>query len=200
MNIGYKNYKINISYKIVILCIFVFLLIISLYIKSLLEKKTIYPNIFKKQYGGQNTDCQLNEVMKHNTNDNKWVYINGTIYDISPLMSFTSITDTNLFRNISLENVNSFMNLIKSTGLQDLHKILNSYESYNAEVDKYNDTLNKKNADEPGSIKQDEFLNKLEFDASSEDINKSFSNFKLLLIISLKQFRIGIICPAGLTI
>lgn len=200
MNIGYKTYKINISYKIIILCIFVFLLIISLYIKSLLEKKTIYPNIFKKQYGGQNTDCQLNEVMKHNTNDNKWVYINGTIYDISPLMAFTSITDTNLFRNISLENVNSFMNLIKSTGLQDLHKILNSYESYNAEVDKYNDTLNKKNEDEPNSVKPDEFLNKLEFDTSSEDINKSFSNFKLLLIISLKQFRIGIICPAGLTI
>ena len=200
MNIGYKTYKINISYKIIILCIFVFLLIISLYIKSLLEKKNIYPNIFKKQYGGQNTDCQLNEVMKHNTNDNKWVYINGTIYDISPLMAFTSISDTNLFRNISLENVNSFMNLIKSTGLQDLHKILNSYESYNAEVDKYNDTLNKKNEDEPNSVKSDEFLNKLEFDTTSEDINKSFSNFKLLLIISLKQFRIGIICPAGLTI
>ena len=183
----------NISHKFIILCIFIFLIILFLNFKNTTIKSEV--STIKKYTGGQKIDCRLSEIKKHNLIDNKWVYINGIIYDITPIINLDQLASPDIFKNISMKNVSTFINLVKYTDLQDLHSILKSHESFNIFVNDYN--LNEKN-----EIKVEEF--DYELINSTEDtltqINKEFSNFKMLLLIALKQFKIGIICPSGLTI
>lgn len=179
----------NIIYKFIIL--FIFLLIIFLYY----SKKNINKTNVKKFQGGSKLDCKLSEVMKHNLNDNKWVYINGTIYDITPIINLDAIETPDVFKNINIKNVNTFINILKYTDLQDLHIIFNSYESFNVFVNEYN--LNENN-----KVKIDEFDygTLISTQDTIEQITKKFEDFKLLLLISLDIFKVGKICPGGLLI
>ena len=176
-------------YKLIIL--FIFLLIVFLYY----SKKTKKKSIVKKIQGGFKSNCRLSEVIKHNLNDNKWVYINGTIYDVTSIINLDALSIPDVFKNINMKNVNTFVNLLKYTDLQDLHKIFKSYESFNTYVNEYN--LNENN-----KVKLDTF--DYETLISTEDtikqITNKFSNFKLLLFIALEQFNVGTICPGGLRI
>lgn len=188
----------NISYKFIILLIFIFLILVIFYLnisksKSFNCSQNKYLNI---QTGGQNTDCNLSEVIKHNTNESKWIYINGVIYDITSIVQLDNVVTPDIFKNISMTNVNTLVNLIKYTDLQDLHIILKSYDSFNNFVNEY------KSKNENSEIQLEEFdYDVLDSEKDRiEQINKKFSNFKLLLLISLKQFKIGLICPSGLTI
>ena len=91
--------------------------------------------------------------------------------------------------------MNTFVNLIKHSDLQDLHKIFKSFQSFNTFVNEYN-------LDENNTVKVDEFdyetLNSTE--DTIQQITKKFADFKLILLISLKQFKVGTICPSGLII
>lgn len=186
----------NITLKFVILLIFIFLILVIFYLnisKSFNCSQNKYLNI---QKGGQNNDCNLSEIIKHNTNENKWIYINGVIYDITSIIQLDNVVTPDIFKNISMTNVNTLINLLKYTDLQDLHIILKSYDNFNNFVNEY------KSENENSEIQLEEFdYGVLDSDKDRiEQINKNFSNFKLLLLISLKQFKIGLICPSGLTI
>ena len=149
------------------------------------------------QKGGEEfTNCTLEEVLKHNLEDNKWIYLNGTIYDITFIIN--NNLDQNLptlFKNINPVNVKSVMTLIKYSDLQDLHKIFKSITDFNNYVKIYN-------SKESNTIKAEEFVIG-NIDSSKDtttQINEKFNKFKLVFLISIKQFEKGIICPAGLTI
>jgi hypothetical protein len=186
----------NIIHKFIVL--FICLLLIFLYYsrKTTNINKTTNKTTFKKTlHGGSNLDCRLSKVIKHNLIDNKWVYINGTIYDVTDIINLDAVATPEIFKNINIKNVNTFVNLIKHSDLQDLHKIFKSFQSFNTFVNEYN-------LDENNTVKVDEFdyetLNSTE--DTIQQITNKFADFKLILLISLKQFKVGTICPSGLII
>ena len=111
------------------------------------------------------------------------------------IINLDAVATPEVFKNINMKNVNTFVNLIKYSDLQDLHKIFKSFQSFNTIVNEYN-------LDETNTIKVDEFdyetLNSTE--DTIQQIIKKFADFKLLLLIFLKQFKVGTICPGGLII
>jgi hypothetical protein len=149
------------------------------------------------QKGGEDfTNCTLEEVLKHNLEDNKWIYINGTIYDITFVINDNLEQSLpTLFKNINPTNVRSVVTLIKYSDLQDLYKIFKSVGDFNNHVNEYN-------SNEKNTVKAEEFITD-NIDSSKDSItqiNEKFNKFKLVFLISIKQFEKGVICPAGLTI
>ena len=184
----------DIIHKFIILIIFIFLIILFLNIKKNRIKSQL--TTIQNQTGGQQLNCNLSEIKRHTLIDNKWVYINGKLYDITPIIN-TSLEDTGpsaAFANIRIKNVNTFLKILKYTDLQDLHILLKSVETFNIFINNANL--------EDDTLKLDEFDYELS-DPTIDTVNKinmEFNKFKVLLLISLEQFKLGIICPGGLTI
>lgn len=184
----------NIDSKFIFL-VGLFILLFLIYYKNNYINNTKNYNKFK---GGAEDviNCTLEEVLKHNLRDNKWIYVNGSIYDVTYIINddLDSSLPT-LFKNVSTTNARTLINLIKYTDLQDLHKIFRSYTYFNDYVNTYN-------IDEKNTVKVEEF--KVEGIDASKDIasqtSEKFTKFKLVFLISITQFKKGVICPAGLTI
>ena len=138
-----------------------------------------------------NTDCTLEQIEKHNTEKDKWIYNNGNIYNLSPIIDAELITT-----DINIVNIIKFFKLSKK---QDLSMIFKSLESYNDKMLEFND----ENPD--NTLEIFDFSN-LDDTLITEDnsIDKEkirlFNKFKFTFIKSVSQFSKGIICPAGLKI
>ena len=138
-----------------------------------------------------NIDCTMEQIEKHNSKNDKWIYNNGKIYDLTPIIQAEIIN--------SDMNIDNILKYFKSTEEQDLSKIIVSIEMYNNVMEEYN----KKNPD----------LKLIFFDFSNLDESKInedntrlkeqqriFDKFKFVFIKTLEQFSKGIICPSGLKI
>jgi cytochrome b involved in lipid metabolism len=99
--------------------------------------------IKKKIYGGEedesesenlpvldNIDCTMEQIKKHNTPNDKWVYNNGKIYDLTPIIEADIIN--------SDDNIDNTINFLKTSDEQDLSKLFKSIESYNDTIVSYN--------------------------------------------------------------
>ena len=179
----------NIDKRFIILGLFILLFIIY-YNKYITKNK-------KKFIGGEEViNCTLEEVLKHNLQDNKWVYINGAIYDFTYIINDDlDASLPTLFKNIDPTNIRTLITLIKYSNLQDLYKVFKSVESFNNYVNIYNADTN--------NITKLEVFKTENLDPTQNtntQINERFNKFKLVFLISIKQFQKGVICPAGLTI
>ena len=131
----------NRNIKICICIILMLILLIILYTSP----------IKKKIYGGEeeesesenipvldNIDCTMEQIKKHNAPNDKWVYNNGKIYDLTPIIEADIINSDN--------NIDNTINFLKTSDEQDLSKLFKSIESYNDTIVNYNiKTRNKKN-------------------------------------------------------
>lgn len=184
------------------ICICISFLLIGLIILCNLSNVS---NVSNKNviYGGEeetesdlaiidNIDCTMEQIEKHNSKNDKWVYNNGKIYNLTPIIKAEIIN--------SDMNIDNILNYFKLTEEQDLSKIIGSIEMYNNVMEEYN----KKNPD----LKKLQFFN---FDTLDETkINEDntrlkeqqriFDKFKFVFIKTLEQFSKGIICPSGLKI
>ena len=138
-----------------------------------------------------NLDCTMEKIEKHNSVTDKWIYNNGNIYDLTPILERELVNS-----DVNIENIIKFFKLSKE---QDLSKLFLSIESYNKKIDEFNS----KNLENP--LLRFDFSN-LDNDKITEDnpLNKEqqsiFNKFKFIVIKSISQFSKGIICPAGLKI
>ena len=138
-----------------------------------------------------NTDCTLEQIEKHNTEKDKWIYNNGNIYNLSPIIDAELITT-----DINIVNIIKFFKLSKK---QDLSMIFKSLESYN-------DKMLEFNVENPDNTLEIFDFSNLDDTLITEDnsIDKEkirlFNKFKFTFIKSVSQFSKGIICPAGLKI
>ena len=190
------------------ICIFIGFLAITLYILHYnnSQKSQKSQNLSNKEviYGGEeetgiesnmldldNLDCTMEKIEKHNSATDKWIYNNGNIYDLTPILE-TELVNS----DVNIENIIKFFKLSKE---QDLSKLFLSVESYNKKIDEFNS----KNQENP--LLRFDFSN-LDNDKITEDnpLNKEqqriFDKFKFIVIKSVSQFSKGIICPAGLKI
>lgn len=184
------------KFKICICISFLLIGLIILYNLSNVSNKNVI-------YGGEeetesdlaiidNIDCTMEQIEKHNSKNDKWVYNNGKIYDLTPILEAEIINS-----DINIDNILKYFKLTKE---QDLSKIIGSIEMYDNVMEEYN----KKNPD----LKKLEFF---KFDTLDEKkINENntrlkeqqriFDKFKFVFIKTLEQFSKGIICPSGLKI
>mgnify|MGYP006088132377 CR=1 FL=1 len=123
-----KNIKICI-------CIGLMLLLLLILYKSSIQKKI---------YGGEdesesetgnvsildNIDCTMEQIKKHNVPNDKWVYNNGKIYNLTPIIEAEIINSDN--------NIENTLNFLKISDEQDLSKLFKSIESYNNTIISYN--------------------------------------------------------------
>jgi len=138
-----------------------------------------------------NTDCTLEQIEKHNTEKDKWIYNNGNIYNLSPIIEAELINT-----DINIDNIIKFLKLSKE---QDLSKIFKSIESYNDKMIEFN----KVNPDNTLEIFDFGNLDKEQItddNSKGKEIIRLFNKFKFIFIKSITQFSKGIICPAGLKI
>ncbi len=142
-------------------------------------------------------NCTLEEVLKHNLTNNKWIYINGNIYDISFVIN-DDLALPSLFKNINPTNIKTLVNLIKHTDIQDLHQIFKSITDFNTYVNEFKiNNPTKTNLVSEFIVNIDTTKTELE---QTNQKNEKFNKFKVLFLLSISQFKKGIICPAGLTI
>ena len=116
------------------ICITLMLILLIILYKSPIKKKI---------YGGEedesesenipvldNIDCTMEQIKKHNTPNDKWVYNNGKIYDLTPIIEADIIN--------SDDNIDNTINFLKTSDEQDLSKLFKSIESYNDTIVSYN--------------------------------------------------------------
>ena len=138
-----------------------------------------------------NVDCTMEQIEKHNNINDKWIYNNGKIYNLTPLIETELI---NADENI--ENIIKFFKLSKE---QDLSKLFGSIEMYNNVITKYNET----NPDDKLIFFDFSNLDEskiTETNTRTKEKEYLFNKFKFIFIKSISQFSKGIICPAGLKI
>ena len=143
-------------------------------------------------------NCSLEEINKHNSISSKWIYNNGTIYDLSAIINANYVNIDNLDRNIK-----NTVNYFKFTEEQDLSKILKSIEDYNSQMTLY---MNDENKLEIFYVDKLKFSNEIDeeddtniLSIEEQKLNK-FNKFKFIFIKNITQFKKGTICPAGLLI
>ena len=175
-----------------------------------------------------NVKCSLEEIEKNNRVDNKWVYNNGTIYNL------TTIINSKYMEIGTIDpNIKNIITYFKNTQEQDLSKMLKSVDRYNENIRIYNqnvrdkaanvdntDNIDAANADdanidaanidaanaEAANAEADtEELLEFQYEAlgadqvlDAEQKQKQFNKFKFIFIKSILQFERGTICPAGL--
>jgi len=204
----------NIKFKFVLLVLFIFLLTTCLSCSkqnnklennkpqnNKLENNKPQNNKLENNKllkGGEKIiNCTLEEVLKHNLTNNKWIYINGNIYDISFVINDDLALPT-LFKNINPTNIKTLVNLIKHTDIQDLHQIFKSINDFNTYVNEFKTNNPKK------TNLVSEFIVIIDTTKTQpEQLNQKtvkFNKFKVLFLLSISQFKKGVICPAGLTI
>ena len=93
-----------------------------------------------------NVDCTLEQIKKHNQPNDKWIYNNGQIYDLTPIIE-AEIINTD-------KNVENTLKFFKLSDEQDLSKLFKSIDSYNTTMRDYN-TENKNN--KKNIVGKDEF-------------------------------------------
>lgn len=192
---------------IVIIFILLYLYKITTNKKNKMKKKELYPdeikhknsnknsnnNSNKKIKGGETFNCTLDEVQKYNTPNNKLIYLNGVIYDITFIINNKLALPT-IFKNVKKNNIDTLIYILKNTNIQDLHILFESLDSYNLYISNYNKEHENSN------------LKEFEFGVLNEEINKEdqindkFNNFKLIFLVSINQFKKGTICPGGIMI
>ena len=188
------------NFKNIKICICIVFLGIILIILHMTPNKT-------NMYGGEeetemetgdlgtidNIDCTMEQIEKHNKPNDKWIYNNGQIYDLTPIIEAEIInSDTNI------ENIIKFF---KSSEEQDLSKLIGSIEMYNDVMSKYNETV--ENADDKLIFFDTSNLDESKITETNTRIKEKerlFNKFKFIFIKSVAQFSKGIICPAGLKI
>ena len=188
------------NFKNIKICICIVFLGIILIILHMTPNKT-------NMYGGEeetemetgdlgtidNIDCTMEQIEKHNKPNDKWIYNNGQIYDLTPIIEAEIInSDTNI------ENIIKFF---KSSEEQDLSKLIGSIEMYNNIITKYNETV--ENADDKLIFFDTSNLDESKITETNTRIKEKerlFNKFKFIFIKSVAQFSKGIICPAGLKI
>ena len=186
----------NIDCKFIILGILFVLFL--LYITNIC--KTTNKNSNK---GGaiKNNNCTLDDIIKHNIKSSKWVYLNGVIYDLTIFRERNYFDVDNIFTNFDPTNIHTLANIIRFDDLQDLYIIFKSREDYNNYVEKTREiTLEKFNNSEFNIPENTDGFIYNEFKTTSETPEADFNNFKNKFLISINQFKIGIICPLGLNI
>ena len=183
------------KYIYIYICI-VFLLIILILLNTQTKKNKLQGGEEESEIDSllenmDNIECTLEQIKRHNTEKDKWIYNNGSIYDLSPIIDGEIVTT-----DINIINIIKFFKLSKK---QDLSKIFKSIETYN-------NTMNDFNAKNP-----DNKLETFNFDAlvasqftednsENNEKNRLFDKFKFTFIKSIAQFSKGIICPSGLKI
>ena len=125
--------------------------------------------------------------------------INGVIYDMTFIINDNLQLPT-LFKNIDNTNITTLVNLIKhSENFQDLYIIFESIEAF----DIYVNTFKEANPTKVNLVNNFVTNNIDTTKTSEEQLNQKkekFNKFKYLFLLSISQFKVGIICPAGLRI
>ena len=182
-----KNIKIYI-------CI-IFLGSILIILNNLPKKNIIYggeeeTNIESDMVDLDNVDCTMEQIEKHNSPTDKWIYNNGNIYDLTPILEAEIIK-----ADVNIENIIKFF---KSSKEQDLSKLFLSIQSYNTIIDEFN------KINEDNQLLRFDFGNIDENNTDISSLNKEklrlFNKFKFIFIKSISQFSKGLICPSGLKI
>ena len=180
------------------ICICIVFLVIILIILHMTPNK-------KNMYGGEeetetdinelapidNVDCTMEQVEKHNKPNDKWIYNNGQIYDL------TLIIEAELIN--SDENIDNIINFFKKSEEQDLSKVIGSIQMYDDTMRKYNEN----NPDDKLIFFTFRTLDKTKITENNtliQEKERLFNKFKFIFIKSISQFSKGIICPAGLKI
>ena len=138
-----------------------------------------------------NIDCTMEQIEKHNKPDDKWIYNNGKIYNLTLIIGGEIIN--------SDVNIDNIINFFKSSEEQDLSKLIGSIEMYNNVMSKYNE----KNPDDKLIFFDFSNLDESKITETNTRIKEKerlFNKFKFIFIKSIAQFSKGIICPAGLKI
>ena len=190
-----KNIK---NIKNIKICICIVFLGIILIILHMTPNKT-------NMYGGEeetemetddlgtidNIDCTMEQIEKHNKPNDKWIYNNGQIYNLTLIIEAEIINS-----DVNIDNIIKFF---KSSEEQDLSKLLGSIEMYNDVMRKYNE----KNPDDKLIFFDFSNLDESKITETNTRIKEKeglFNKFKFIFIKSVAQFSKGIICPAGLKI
>tara|TARA_B110001452_G_scaffold267121_1_gene275860 strand:+ start:762 stop:1283 length:522 start_codon:yes stop_codon:yes gene_type:complete len=138
-----------------------------------------------------NIDCTLEQVEKHNIEKDKWIYNNGNIYNLSPLID-TDINNADI-------NIDTIIKFFKLSKKQDLSKIFKSIQSYNDTINEFN-TENPDNQLDTFDFSDLDTSQTTETNSNTKQKNFLFDKFKFIFIKSITQFSKGIICPSGLKI
>lgn len=207
------------KYIYIYICI-VFLLIILILLNTQTKKNKLQGGEEESEIDSllenmDNIECTLEQIKRHNTEKDKWIYNNGSIYDLSPII------DTELFTtDINIINIIKFFKLSEE---QDLSKIFKSIETYNNTMNDFNaknptkpieNTSLPATSAMPEAVESKNLDNKLETfnfgvlvasqftedNSENNEKNRLFDKFKFTFIKSITQFSKGIICPAGLKI
>ena len=189
-----KNFK---NIKICICIVFLGIILIILHMTS---NKT-------NMYGGEeetemetdnlgiidNIECTMEQIEKHNKPNDKWIYNNGQIYDLTPIIEAEIINS-----DVNIDNIIKFF---KSSEEQDLSKLMGSIEMYNNIITKYNEKVesvgDKLIFFDTSNLDESKIT---ETNTRVKEKERLFNKFKFIFIKSVAQFSKGIICPSGLKI
>jgi len=208
----------NTNQKYILICIL--LILFLLYVinisknksKNIINKgknKITNKNIKNKSknniYGGNTlTNCTLNDISRHNTVSDKWVYLNGIIYDLSRLNENTY--PDNIIKlyddNLAKKNIITTINIIRYTDLQDLYIIFKSITAYNSFINSNRDAIKFKYDNDKKLSKStgDFILIPFENSSTNNNIEDTFiayiDGFHNLFV----DDKLGVICPLRLNI
>ena len=190
----------NIDCKFIILGILFILFL--LYISNISKPTNKTTNKTTNKGGAiKNNNCTLDDIIKHNIKSSKWVYLNGVIYDLTIFRERNYFDVDNIFTNFDSTNIHTLANIIRFDDLQDLYIIFKSREDYDNYVNTNKSTIDAKFKASEFNITEntDGFIYDI-FQTTSAKKDDEFNNFKNKFLISINQFKIGIICPVGLNI
>tara|TARA_B100001250_G_scaffold411499_1_gene440306 strand:- start:43 stop:750 length:708 start_codon:yes stop_codon:yes gene_type:complete len=162
-----------------------------------------YTNKLKNIYGGEegveddeggeggeggenlNVKCSLEEIEKNNRVDNKWVYNNGTIYNLTTIINSKYMEIGTI--DPSIPNIKNIITYFKNTQEQDLSKMLKSVDRYNENIRIYNQNVRDKaaNVDNTDNIDaanaDDANIDAVNIDAANTDTTTKDANSEELL-------------------
>lgn len=189
-----KNFK---NIKICICIVFLGIILIILHMTS--NKKNMYGGEEETEMETDNLgiidniECTMEQIEKHNKPNDKWIYNNGQIYDLTPIIEAEIINS-----DVNIDNIIKFF---KSSEEQDLSKLMGSIEMYNNIITKYNEKVesvgDKLIFFDTSNLDESKIT---ETNTRVKEKERLFNKFKFIFIKSVAQFSKGIICPSGLKI
>lgn len=199
----------NISWKYILICIL--LILFLLYFIKISKNKITDKNIKNKSknniYGGNTlTNCTLNDISRHNAISDKWVYLNGIIYNFS---SYKEIIYPDALINIDIyisdsdkKNFTTLINIIRYTDLQDLYTIFKSIEAYNKFIRNNRTDIESKYNTDKNLLKSNGDFILIEFENRNDDnnIEDRFIDFTDGFHNFFTNNKIGVMCPLRLNI
>ena len=189
-----RNFK---NIKICICIVFLGIILIILHMTS--NKKNMYGGEEETEMETDNLgiidniECTMEQIEKHNKPNDKWIYNNGQIYDLTPIIEAEIINS-----DVNIDNIIKFF---KSSEEQDLSKLMGSIEMYNNIITKYNEKVesvgDKLIFFDTSNLDESKIT---ETNTRVKEKERLFNKFKFIFIKSVAQFSKGIICPSGLKI